>query len=311
MLDNVAIAHNNRLSLPQYLMIIDSNTGNFKAPEGSTRASVSYLVSFWNDRKELNCLDIQRHMKRREGTNQVLLKCSSGCLTALAGVAFNENENTHMPDEFNIVSLQFSSLIDDGDNSPPSTPLPATLTRTQLLCAMLSPSISDASAVAAPAYSDTDSKFIHAFTSPSPRPLVFLLRVPSSRCLHPFAVVCPGIEELKIEGSAGGECGVQLFLIQVSSSPGLAHTWDGTTTGTPWSSINHDVPPPPPSEVIPLKEQRFGRREQYFFLNDSEDDKNDLFFKPSARKESISLQNCHEQVQVDVQGPGKMVMVLV
>ncbi|PBK85922.1 hypothetical protein ARMGADRAFT_543658 [Armillaria gallica] len=30
-------------------------------------------------------------------------------------------------------------------------------------------------------------------------------------------------------------------------------------------------------------------------------------FKPSPRKESISIQHCHEQIEIDVQGAGKMV----
>ncbi|KAK0432073.1 hypothetical protein EV421DRAFT_2040886 [Armillaria borealis] len=72
------------------------------------------------------------------------------------------------------------------------------------------------------------------------------------------------------------------------------------------------VPPPPPRKVVPLTEQRFMKEEQCFDLNDSDDDDDDsLFFKPSPSRHSSSIQHCHEQVEVDFQGAGKMVMVLV
>ncbi len=47
-----------------------------------------------------------------------------------------------------------------------------------------------------------------------------------------------------------------------------------------------------------------------FDLNDSDDD-DFLFFKPSPSRQSSSIQHCHEQVEVNVQGAGKMVMTLV
>ncbi|SJL17972.1 uncharacterized protein ARMOST_21543 [Armillaria ostoyae] len=76
--------------------------------------------------------------------------------------------------------------------------------------------------------------------------------------------------------------------------------------------INRDVPPPPPPrKVVPLMEQRFMKAEQCFDLNESDDDDDSLFFKPSPRNESSSLRSCREQVEVDVQGAGKMVMTLV
>ncbi|SJL18877.1 uncharacterized protein ARMOST_22479 [Armillaria ostoyae] len=75
--------------------------------------------------------------------------------------------------------------------------------------------------------------------------------------------------------------------------------------------INCDVPPPPPPrKVIPLAEQRFMRGEQCFDLNNSDDD-DSLFFKPSQSRQSNSIQRYQEQVEVEVHGAGKMVMVLV
>ncbi|KAK0226854.1 hypothetical protein EDD85DRAFT_1027347 [Armillaria nabsnona] len=75
--------------------------------------------------------------------------------------------------------------------------------------------------------------------------------------------------------------------------------------------IARDVPPPPPPrKVVPLTEQRFMKAEQCFDLNDSDND-DSLFFKPSPSRQSSSMQRCHEQVEVDVQGAGKMVMALV
>ncbi|PBK62041.1 hypothetical protein ARMSODRAFT_1062107 [Armillaria solidipes] len=73
--------------------------------------------------------------------------------------------------------------------------------------------------------------------------------------------------------------------------------------------ISRDVPPPPPRKVIPLAEQRFMRGEQCFDLNDS-DDEDSLFFKPSPSSHSSSIQRCHEQVELEVEGAGKMVMAL-
>ncbi|KAK0471468.1 hypothetical protein IW261DRAFT_1597272 [Armillaria novae-zelandiae] len=71
--------------------------------------------------------------------------------------------------------------------------------------------------------------------------------------------------------------------------------------------INRDVPPPLPPKVVPLTEQRFMKREECFDLNDSDDD-DSLFYKPTLRKESSSIQGCHEHVEVNVRGAGKMVM---
>ncbi|PBK79687.1 hypothetical protein ARMGADRAFT_1172281 [Armillaria gallica] len=77
--------------------------------------------------------------------------------------------------------------------------------------------------------------------------------------------------------------------------------------------INRDVPPPPlPRKVFPLTEQRFVKAKQCFDLNDSDDDNDDsLFYKPSPSRQSSSMQRCHEQVEVEVRGAGKMVMALV
>ncbi|PBK62036.1 hypothetical protein ARMSODRAFT_981024 [Armillaria solidipes] len=75
--------------------------------------------------------------------------------------------------------------------------------------------------------------------------------------------------------------------------------------------IDRDVPPPPPRKVVPLVEQRFMKAEQCFDLNESDDDDDSLFFKPCPSRQSISMQRCHEQVEVEVQGAGKMVMTLV
>ncbi|KAK0471458.1 hypothetical protein IW261DRAFT_894432 [Armillaria novae-zelandiae] len=74
--------------------------------------------------------------------------------------------------------------------------------------------------------------------------------------------------------------------------------------------INRDIPPPLPPKVVPLAEQRFMKREECFDLNDSDDD-DSLFYKPTLRKESSSIQAYHEQVEVDVRGAGKVVMALV
>ncbi len=77
--------------------------------------------------------------------------------------------------------------------------------------------------------------------------------------------------------------------------------------------IDRDVvppPPPPPRKVVPLAEELFMKGKEYFDINDS-DDNDSLFYKPSLRKESSSIQGCQEQVEVDVQGAGKMVMALV
>ncbi len=49
------------------------------------------------------------------------------------------------------------------------------------------------------------------------------------------------------------------------------------------------------------------KREECLNLNDSDDDDN-LFYEPSPSGESTSMPGCHEQVDVDVQGAGKMVM---
>ncbi|KAK0209929.1 hypothetical protein IW262DRAFT_499427 [Armillaria fumosa] len=75
--------------------------------------------------------------------------------------------------------------------------------------------------------------------------------------------------------------------------------------------INRDaVPPPLPRKVVPLTEQRFMKREECFNLDDSDDD-DSLFYKPNTRRESSSVQGCHEGVEVDVRGAGKMVIALV
>ncbi|KAK0432076.1 hypothetical protein EV421DRAFT_1742595 [Armillaria borealis] len=75
--------------------------------------------------------------------------------------------------------------------------------------------------------------------------------------------------------------------------------------------IARDFAPPLPRIVIPLMEQRFMKAEQCFGFNNS-DDNNDLpFFTLSATRQSSSMQHCHEEVEVDVHGAGKMVMVSV
>ncbi len=54
--------------------------------------------------------------------------------------------------------------------------------------------------------------------------------------------------------------------------------------------------------------------EQCFDLNDSDDDDDDedsLFFKRNATRQSSTIQRCHGQVEVDVQGAGKMLVALV
>ncbi|KAK0226813.1 hypothetical protein EDD85DRAFT_164431 [Armillaria nabsnona] len=69
-----------------------------------------------------------------------------------------------------------------------------------------------------------------------------------------------------------------------------------------------DIPPPPPRTAVPLTEQRFMQAEQCF---DSDDDDDSLFFKLCPRRETSSIQCCQEQVDIDVQGARKIVMVLV
>ncbi|KAK0226803.1 hypothetical protein EDD85DRAFT_976034 [Armillaria nabsnona] len=61
-------------------------------------------------------------------------------------------------------------------------------------------------------------------------------------------------------------------------------------------------PPLPPRKVVPLTEQRFMKAAQCFDLNESDDDDDSLFFKPSPMKESSSMQRCHEQVEVNFKG---------
>ncbi|PBK79690.1 hypothetical protein ARMGADRAFT_1069342 [Armillaria gallica] len=77
--------------------------------------------------------------------------------------------------------------------------------------------------------------------------------------------------------------------------------------------IARDVVPRPPAlkKVVRLAEQRFMKTEQCFDLNDNDDDDDSLFFKPTPNRHSSSMQRCHEQVEVDIQGAGKMVMALV
>ncbi len=53
------------------------------------------------------------------------------------------------------------------------------------------------------------------------------------------------------------------------------------------------------------------KAEQCFDLNDSNDDDDSLFFKRSATRQSSSMQRCHSHVEFDIQGAGKMVIVLV
>ncbi len=67
--------------------------------------------------------------------------------------------------------------------------------------------------------------------------------------------------------------------------------------------VQRIVPMPPPKNPVPFKDQRFGREEQCFDFNDR--DNVDLFFKPSPRKESRSIQRYREQVEVDIQGAGE------
>ncbi|KAK0190186.1 hypothetical protein F5146DRAFT_1002356 [Armillaria mellea] len=71
--------------------------------------------------------------------------------------------------------------------------------------------------------------------------------------------------------------------------------------------IDHDVAPPPvPPKIVPLTGQRFMKREECFDLDDSDDDS--LFYRPSPSGERSSIQRCHEQVEVQVQGAGKMII---
>ena len=72
--------------------------------------------------------------------------------------------------------------------------------------------------------------------------------------------------------------------------------------------VQRIVPMPPPKNPVPFKDERFGREEQCFDFNDRDD--NESFFRPSRSKESCSLQRYQEQVEVDIQGAGKIVMVL-
>ncbi len=77
------------------------------------------------------------------------------------------------------------------------------------------------------------------------------------------------------------------------------------------STISCNVPlRPPPRKVVPLTEQRYMNVEQCFDLNNSDDD-DSLFFKPSPSRHSSLMQHCHEHVEIDIQGAGKLVMVLV
>ncbi|KAK0226843.1 hypothetical protein EDD85DRAFT_958618 [Armillaria nabsnona] len=76
--------------------------------------------------------------------------------------------------------------------------------------------------------------------------------------------------------------------------------------------IDHNIVPPPlpPKNVFSLTEQWFMKAEECFDLNDSDDD-DFLFFKPSPSRQSSSIQHYHQQVEVNVQGTGKMVVALV
>ncbi|SJL15296.1 uncharacterized protein ARMOST_18789 [Armillaria ostoyae] len=62
-------------------------------------------------------------------------------------------------------------------------------------------------------------------------------------------------------------------------------------------------------EAVSFKDPRFGREEQGFDINHRDDEV--LVFESSPRKESSSIQSWREQVEVDIQGAEKMVMVMV
>ncbi len=72
--------------------------------------------------------------------------------------------------------------------------------------------------------------------------------------------------------------------------------------------VQRIVPLPPLKNILPFKDQRFRWEEECFDFNDR--DNNDLFFKPSPRKESRLIQLYQEQVEVDIPGAGKIVMAL-
>ncbi|PBK79405.1 hypothetical protein ARMGADRAFT_136119 [Armillaria gallica] len=76
--------------------------------------------------------------------------------------------------------------------------------------------------------------------------------------------------------------------------------------------IDRDVVPPSqsPKKVVPLTEQWFMKAEECFDLNDSDND-GFLSFKASPSRQSSSIQHFYQQVEVNVQGAGKMVMALV
>ncbi|KAK0482927.1 hypothetical protein EDD18DRAFT_1112444 [Armillaria luteobubalina] len=184
---------------------------------------------------------------------------------------------------------------------------------------------------------------------PSLRHLIFKFKFVGKRTeektLRSAIVVCPAIEELEIEGDAGEACWCSI-VPHFKSLRDLAMRKPGTaqrtsarssSSGVQWhrplpslsplprsqsspclpfddlfvKKINRDVvPPPPPRKVVPLTEQRFMKREECFDLNDSDDD-DSLFYKPSLRKDSSSMQGCQEQIEVDVRGAGTVVMALV
>ncbi|SJL18879.1 uncharacterized protein ARMOST_22481 [Armillaria ostoyae] len=75
--------------------------------------------------------------------------------------------------------------------------------------------------------------------------------------------------------------------------------------------IDRDVPPLSLRKVVPSTEQRFMKAEQCFDLNESDDDDDSLLFKPCPSRQSSFIQQCHEQVEVEVEGARKMVMALV
>ncbi len=77
--------------------------------------------------------------------------------------------------------------------------------------------------------------------------------------------------------------------------------------------IARDVvsPPQPPRKVVPLTEQRFMRQNSVSTSTTAATTTTPCSLNPSPSRHSSSMQRCQEEVEVDIQGAGKMVMALV
>ncbi|PBK85918.1 hypothetical protein ARMGADRAFT_1035914 [Armillaria gallica] len=161
------------------------------------------------------------------------------------------------------------------------------------------------------------------------------------KTLRSAIVVCPAIEELEIEGEGGEEYWYSIvphfksLRVLVMRIPGVAQvkTVDErfplpkrARTRSTSSTISHSGHSAVVSErarVAGLANacpapRRLPKRNTVapsispsppLPIHTSDDDS--LFYKPSPSRQSSSMQRCHEQVEVEAHGAGKMVMVLV